>query len=290
MENQGKRQHGFIDNNGVKLHYVTQGEGQLMLMLHGFPAFWYSWRHQIPEFSGNYKVVAVDLRGHNESDKPSNKNAYRVEDAIADVKAVIEGLGYKDCVLVGHNRGGAVAWEFAYAYPEMVNRLIVINQAHLAKIIAALRTPQQLLQSWYFFVFQLPWLPEALFRKSDYQLLKGGFLNYAIEKDAFTASDLEVYKEAAARPGALTAMVNWYRNFFQSWLVDRRWGVLKVPTLMIWGEGDAAMGKELAEGTEFYVENLTIRYLPNCGHWAHEEKPQLVNQYMREFLVGETAT
>lgn len=286
MEYQANWEHNFIDNNGVKIHYVTQGEGKLMLMLHGFPAFWYSWRHQIPEFSENYKVVAVDLRGHNDSDKPKNKNAYRVEDAISDVKAVIEGLGYESCVLVGHNRGGAVAWEFAYTHPEMVEQLIVMNAPHLAKIISALRTPQQLLRSWYFFLFQLPWLPEALFRRSDYQFLKGGFTNFVVDKDVFSPSDLEIYKEAAAKPGALTAMVNWYRNFFQSWLVDRGWGVLKVPTLMIWGEEDAALGKELVAGTENYVENLTVRYVPGCGHWVHEEKPQLVNQYMHEFLAS----
>lgn len=278
-------QHQSILSNGVRLHYVTQGEGTLMLMLHGFPEFWYSWRHQIPEFAQYYKVVALDQRGYNDSDKPTDLSAYRMSELVKDVQGVIQGLGYERCVLVGHDWGGAVAWNFAYAHPEMVERLIVLNLPHPAKFAAGLRTPQQLLRSWYIFFFQIPFLPELAIQSFDYQLIAEGFTSMAIDKTAFTNADLDAYKQAAAKPGALTAMINYYRaNIFQPELVSREWGVLQVPTLLIWGESDVALGKELTYGTEAYVQDLTVRYIPNCSHWVQQEQPQLVNQYMQEFL------
>lgn len=279
------QQHQFIQTNGIRLHAVTQGEGPLMLMLHGFPEFWYSWRHQIPEFAQDHKVVAIDLRGYNDSDKPEDLAAYRLSELIQDVRGVIQSLGYERCILVGHDWGGAIAWTFADAYPDMVERLIVLNLPHPAKFAAGLRTPQQLLRSWYIFFFQLPLLPEWALQAFGYQMIANVFQIMAIDKTAFSSADLQAYQQAAAKPGALTAMINYYRaNIFQSALLSRQWDVLQVPTLLIWGEDDLALGKELTNGTEAYVRDLTVRYIPNCSHWVQQEKPQLVNQYMREFL------
>jgi pimeloyl-ACP methyl ester carboxylesterase len=247
---EGSWQHEYIMTNGIKLHYVTQGEGELMLMLHGFPEFWYSWRHQIPEFAKDFKVVALDLRGYNESDKPSEQSAYVMAEFIKDVEGVIKGLGYDRCVLVGHDWGGAIAWSFAYAHPEMVERLIVLNIPHPAKFAQGLRTPQQLLRSAYIFFFQLPLLPELLVQASDYQAIETAFKGMAVNKSAFTQADIGAYKDAAAKRGALTATLNYYRNVWQQGLLNYNWGVLEVPTLMIWGEADTALGKELTYGTE----------------------------------------
>jgi pimeloyl-ACP methyl ester carboxylesterase len=280
----GSWKHEYITTNGVKLHYVTQGEGPLMLMLHGFPEFWYSWRHQIPEFALDFKVVALDLRGYNDSDKPQDKSAYVMAEFILDVEGVIKGLGYEKCVLVGHDWGGAIAWSFAYAHPEMVEQLIVLNIPHPAKFAQGLRTPQQLLRSSYIFLFQLPWLPELLVQALDYQALENAFKGMAVNKSAFTQADINAYKDAAAKRGALTAALNYYRNAGQQGLLNSNWGVLEVPTLMIWGENDTALGKELTYGTEAYVRDFRIKYIPNCSHWVQQEQPQLVNQYMREFL------
>ncbi len=278
-------EHQFILSNGVRLHYVTQGEGPLMLMLHGFPEFWYSWRHQIPAFAQDYKVVALDQRGYNDSDKLTDVSAYRMAELVADVRGVIQGLGYDRCILVGHDWGGAVAWNFAYAHPEMLEKLIVLNLPHPAKFAAGLRTPQQLLKSSYIFFFQIPFLPELVIQSFDYRLLEEAFTGMAVDKTAFTSADLDAYKQAAAKPGALTAMLNYYRaNIFQPELTSREWDVLQVPTLLIWGENDTALGKELTYGTEAYVQDLTVRYIPNCSHWVQQEQPQLVNQYMQEFL------
>ena len=281
----GTWQHEYITTNGIRLHYVTQGQGPLMLMLHGFPEFWYSWRHLIPEFAKDYKVVALDLRGYNESDKPQQQSAYVMNEFVKDVEGVIKGLGYDRCVLVGHDWGGAIAWNFAYAHPEMLERLIVLNIPHPAKFAEGLRTPQQLLRSSYVFFFQLPVLPELLIQWSNYLAIESAFKGMAVNKSAFTQADIEAYKDAASRPDALTAMLNYYRNAFST-MGLRDWSVLQVPTLMIWGEEDTALGKELTYGTEKYVRDFQIRYIPNCSHWVQQEQPELVNRYMREFLAG----
>jgi pimeloyl-ACP methyl ester carboxylesterase len=278
--------HDFVHTNGINLHYVTQGEGELLLMLHGFPEFWYSWRHQIPEFAKDYKVVAPDLRGYNDSDKPKNTVSYRMNELIEDVRGIIQGLGFDRCTLVGHDWGGAVAWCFAYAYPEMLDKLVIMNLPHPAKFGEALRSnPQQLLRSWYIFLFQLPFVPEWLLQWNDYGAIASAFQSLAVDKSTFTKEDLEAYKNAAAKPGALTAMLNYYRTIFTNNFLEQKWGILKVPTLLIWGEEDTALGKELTYGTEEYVKDLKVRYIPNCSHWVQQEQPQLVNRYIREFLI-----
>ena len=277
-------QHEYITTNGVKLHYVTQGNGALMLMLHGFPEFWYSWRHQIPAFAPDYQVVALDLRGYNDSDKPKAQSAYVMDEFIKDIGGVITGLGYDKCILVGHDWGGAIAWHFAYSRPQMVEKLIVLNIPHPAKMAEGLRTPQQLLRSWYMFLFQLPEIPEALIQASDYQLIETMMTAGVVNKSSFTKADIEAYKNAVAKRGALTAMLNYYRNISQQRMLNTDWSILEVPTLMIWGESDVALGKELTNNTEAYVRNLQVKYIPNCSHWVQQEQPQLVNRYMREFL------
>jgi epoxide hydrolase 4 len=280
-------QQDYIYTNGIKLHYVTQGEGPLMLMLHGFPEFWYSWRHQIPEFAKDYKVVALDLRGYNDSDKPKEQSAYTMDEFIKDIEGVIQGLGYSSCLLVAHDWGGAIAWAFTYAHPELVEKLIVMNIPHPAKFAEGIRTPQQLLRSWYMFFFQLPILPELQFQWNDYEAIETAFKSMAIDKSAFTQADIDAYKDAAAKRGAMTAAINYYRNLFnQQSLLNQTWGVLDIPTLMIWGENDTALGKELTYGTETFVRDFQIKYIPNCSHWVQQEQPELVNQYMREWLMG----
>jgi epoxide hydrolase 4 len=277
-------QHEYINTNGIKLHYVTQGEGELMLMLHGFPEFWYSWRHQITEFAQYYKVVALDLRGYNDSDKPTQQSAYTMDEFVKDIQGVITGLGYNKCILVAHDWGGAIAWSFADAFPEMLDKLIVLNIPHPAKLAEGLRTFQQLQKSWYIFLFQLPLLPEFLIQRSDYKAIESIFKGTAVDKTAFTTEDINAYKDAAAKLGALTAMINYYRNIFQQGLLQKNWKTLATPTLMIWGENDIALGKELTYGTEAYVQDFQIKYIPNCSHWVQQEQPELVNQYIRDFL------
>ena len=280
-------QHQFITTNHVRLHYVTQGEGPLMLMLHGFPEFWYSWHHQIPVFAQDYKIVALDMRGYNDSDKPQDVSAYRMAELIKDVKGVIQGLGYDQCVLVAHDWGGAIAWQFAYAHPEMLHKLIIMNLPHPAKFQEALRSnPQQILRSWYIGFFQVPMLPELMFQANDYRGIASMFAERATNNSAFSPADLDAYKNAAAKRGALTAMINYYRSNLDTLLQPKEWGILDVPTLLLWGEDDFALGKELTYGTKAYVRDLELHYLSQCSHWIQQEQPELVNQYMRTFLMG----
>ncbi|WOD40557.1 alpha/beta hydrolase [Nodosilinea sp. E11] len=278
-------QHNFLSTNGVRLHYVRQGQGPLMLFLHGFPEFWYSWRHQLNAFAADYTCVALDLRGYNDSDKPEGLDAYRLDVLVDDVRGAIEALGYDRAILVGHDWGGAIAWAFAYTYPQLLESLIVMNIPHPAKFAEGLRTPQQLIKSWYIGLFQLPLLPELLLQAGNYWLIEQALRGMAIDKSTFSDADLDRYKTAAAKPGALTAMVNYYRAFALSGQWQQSWGVLAVPTLMIWGEDDAALGKELSTGTEAYVSNLRLRYIPQCSHWVQQERPQQVNAFITEFLA-----
>ncbi len=167
----------------------------------------------------------------------------------------------------------------------MVDRLIILNLPHPAKFAQGLYTPQQLLRSWYIFLFQLPWLPEFLLQSDNYQAIAKTISGTAFNKTAFTPDDIDAYKKSAAKSGALTAMLNYYRNVFSSFLFQKNWGILEVPTLMIWGEDDTALGKELTYDTAAYVKNLKIKYIPGCGHWVQQEQPELVNQYIRDYLV-----
>jgi epoxide hydrolase 4 len=279
-------QHAYISTNGVRLHYVTQGDGSLMLMLHGFPEFWYSWRHQIPIFAESHKVVAVDLRGYNDSDKPVEQSAYRLSTLIEDIKGVIQGLGYERCILVGHDWGGIIAWAFASAYPEWIERLIILNVPHSAKFSEGLRTLPQLLKSWYILFFQIPLLPEWILSQNNYSVLAKILTQTAMSPETFPPEAIAAYREAAAKPGAISAMLNYYRDLFQSGSFKKAWGIIQSPTLLIWGENDVALGKELTFGTQAYVRDLQIRYIPNCSHWVQQEQPQLVNRYIREWLDG----
>ncbi|MEB3356127.1 MAG: alpha/beta hydrolase, partial [Synechococcales bacterium] len=271
--------HEFLATNGITLHCVTQGQGDLMVMLHGFPECWYSWRHQIPEFAQQYRVIAPDLRGYNESDKPKGVEAYRMSELVKDVEGLVHRAGYDRCILVGHDWGGAIAWNVAITCPDLVERLIVMNIPHPAKFAAGLQTPQQLMRSWYVFFFQIPWLPEWLISLNDYEAIASAFLDMAVDKSAFSPADIDVYKDVAAKRGGLTAMLNYYRSLLQhpSQAIDRQWPVIHSPTLMIWGENDAALGIELTYGTDQYVSNLDICYIPHCSHWVQQEQPHQVN-------------
>jgi pimeloyl-ACP methyl ester carboxylesterase len=275
---------GFVETNGVRLHYVTQGRGPLMLFLHGFPDFWFGWRHQIPEFARDHTVVALDMRGYNDSDKPAERNAYRVTEIVADVAGVIDQLGGGRAILVGHDWGGAIAWATANSRPDLLDRLVIMNLPHPALLARALRRPVQMLRSSYMLFFQLPLIPELALTANNAALVAQVFRGALIDKDAISEAELDRYREAMLKPGAATAQLNYYRNLFRPG-GSRRFKKISTPTLLIWGERDVVLGKELTYGTEEYVSDLTIRYIPDCGHFVQQEKPRLVNAAMRAWLA-----
>jgi pimeloyl-ACP methyl ester carboxylesterase len=280
--------HGFAYVNGVRLHYVTQGEGRLVILLHGFPEFWYSWRQQIPELAKHFRVVAPDLRGYNDSEKPVGVSQYRVDVLTADVMGLIHAFGEEKAIIVGHDWGGGIAWAFAADYPQATERLIVMNCPHPGAFQKQLRSNRrQLLRSWYMFWFQIPKLPELAIRFTVRRFVEQAFRGWAIRKEAFSDEDLQRYVEAIQKPGMLTAAINYYRAAFREVVRrgERKFAQIACPTLLIWGEEDAALGKELTYDMEPYFTNrFEIKYIPRCSHWVQQEQPELVNQYMLEFL------
>ncbi len=279
-------QHHRANLGGLRLHYVEAGRGPLIVLLHGFPEFWYSWRHQILALaSAGFRVLAPDLRGYNESDKPSGIAAYRVDRVAGDVAALVRHAGEEQAAIAGHDWGGGIAWWLAIHRPDAVRRLIVLNAPHPAAMRRELRTPGQLLRSWYIFAFQLPVLPEWLFRAGDFAILERALRREPVRPGAFTAEDLRQYKNALRRPGALTAAINYYRAaFLHGRRLSREVRRIDVPTLLVWGERDRYLGLHLTEGLETWVPRLRVERLPEASHWVLHDAPERVNQLMIDFL------
>ncbi len=281
--------HDFATVNGVRLHYVRAGSGPLVLLLHGFPEFWYSWRYQIDALAEDYTVVAVDQRGYNTSSKPQSVRAYRVSELVQDVRELIPALGFSTATVVGHDWGGVVAWCFAAQHPGLVQRLAVLNLPYPALMYRAFLTNwRQRMRSWYMLFFQLPWLPELLLRRKNFAFMVDAFRSWMRQgPGTFSAADAEHYRAAWSQPGSLTAMINWYRAVFR---YDQRanWTLaheqISVPSLLIWGTADVSLGQELTYGTERYVPDLRIRYLSGISHWVQQEAPDAVNAALREFF------
>lgn len=282
-------QHRDIITNGIRMHYVTQGTGELVVLLHGFPEFWYSWRHQILFLAEQgYRVVAPDLRGYNDTDKPHK--GYNVSTLLRDIVGLIKGLGEEKAIIVGHDWGGVLAWAFALRYPQMTERLIVLNAPHPAAFTRDLRTLQQLRKSWYAFAFQIPWLPEFLLGRNHAALIGKMLYASAVQKTAFPPEALAQYQDAMSKPGALRASINYYRATFRRPFSTRSRAdtTINTPTLLIWGDQDIALGINLTRGLEQWVPNLQIKHLPDSGHWVQQEKPDEVNAFLLEFLGNAT--
>ncbi|MBY0528096.1 MAG: alpha/beta hydrolase [Gemmataceae bacterium] len=272
--------------NGIRLHYLEVGEGPLVVLLHGFPEFSYSWRHQLPALAAaGFRAIAPDLRGYNLSDKPPDVSAYGIEPLTRDIVGLIRHVGAARAVIVGHDWGGGIAWNLTLRHPELVERLVILNSPHPALFFRELRTLRQLRKSWYMFYFQLPWLPEWGWRRHDYALLEHS-LRESARPDTFTDEDVRRYKEAMARPGALTAALNYYRAVFRTnpRRVTRNIRPIETPTLVLWGEADRYLGTSLLDGLEHWVPNVRIERLPGVSHWVQNEAPQRVNELMIEFL------
>src|SRR5438270_1816807 len=238
--------HRYATVNGVRLHYVeagpqpatVKGRARLCLALHGFPEFWYAWRHQIPALAGaGFRAVAPDLRGYNLSDKPAGVAAYSLEALSGDVAGLISHLGERRARVAGHDWGGAVAWHLAIRHPDLIERLAILNAPHPAAFRRELGTLTQLLKSWYIFFFQLPRLPEKVIRAGNYAGLGRTLRQQPVRPGAFTPEDIRRYKEALDQPGALTAALNWYRALFRRPVGREPWveRPVQVPTLLIWG-------------------------------------------------------
>jgi pimeloyl-ACP methyl ester carboxylesterase len=277
--------HGYAEVGDVKLHYVEAGDGPLVVLLHGFPEFWYGWRKQIePLAAAGFRVVAPDLRGYNLSSRPEGVKAYDIEILATDIQGFIQEMGAPAALLVGHDWGGSVAWATAMSHPEVVDRLAILNAAHPRKLSQGLHHPSQLRKSWYFFFFALPDLPEAVVHANDWHFFRH-FLSDA--RPAFTKEDTERYIEAWSQPGAATGMINYYRSSVRTppKKAEAEIHPIKAPTLVIWGQEDRYLGEELAEPEHDDVPNLErVERIPDASHWVHHDAADRVNQLLIDFF------
>ena len=280
----------MVDANGLTFEVDMCGHGdRLAICLHGFPELSFAWRHQLPLLARyGYRAWAPNLRGYGRSSRPTSVADYAMPHLLADVAGLIDRSGATSVLLIGHDWGGAVAWQFALQNLRPVNRLVVMNIPHPVRFFEGLRTWRQACRSWYMAAFQMPWVPELLLGSHHAALVEGIFSETATSPEYFPAAVLRIYRDAAARPGALTAMLNYYRALWRHWPTATQLDVLRepldIPTLLIWGEDDIALGKELTTQTDQLARQLVLRYLPGVSHWVQQEAPDTVNALLEAWL------
>ena len=292
----------YVRVNGIRLHCVTAGSGPLMLFLHGFPEFWYEWKEQLREFSKDHLVVAPDCRGYNLSDKPLSLDAYRVPALLEDIRGLADHFREgKKFTLVAHDWGGALAWAFAMVHPEYLEKLIIINAPHpviFQKLLAGDLEQQQ--ASQYMLLLRSP-SAEMQLSADNYAFLVQIVLSELLRCGKLTEADKEEYLKAWSQPGALTGGLNYYRanevgppappevekeigGSAEKFLLDPGLAIVRVPTLVIWGEKDIALTVKNLDGLEKLVPQLTVKRVPDGSHWVIHERPAEVNAYIRAFL------
>lgn len=279
---------GYAATNGTRLHFVTAGaSGPLLLLLHGFPEFWYSWRAQIPALARRFRVVAPDLRGYNLSDKPSG--GYDVASLVEDMRGLIAALGEREAHVVGHDWGGAIAWALAIRAPDAVRRLAILNAPHPGTFLRALRSPGQLRRSAYIAFYQLRGPAERAIARDDYAQIRRMFRAADRGRAWLADEDIERFVTALARPGALSAALEYYRRLARP-AAFRQTSPLRViaaPTLVLWGELDTALGTGLLDGLDRWVRDLRIVRFPTAGHWLNQQEPERVNAALEAFFAEE---
>lgn len=292
-------EHRYAHVNGIRMHYVAEGSGKLIIFAHGFPEFWYEWKNQLAEFGRDHLAVAPDLRGYNLTEKPEAVEQYRVPHLIEDLRALARHLGQEKFTLVAHDWGGAVAWAFAIAHPELLEKLVIINAPHPGVFARLLHSnPEQQHASQYMRMFCTPQAEEILSR-DGFRFLIDAVLTHGLKHGYFDEADKRAYLEAWSRPGALTGGLNYYRAArllppapgtpipAGELPIDQSALTVRVPTLVIWGERDTALTPANLDGLDQFVPDLTIRRIEDANHWVVHQKPALVNDYIREFLAAQ---
>jgi epoxide hydrolase 4 len=277
----------YVQTNGLRLHVAEAGppDGPLVLLLHGFPEFWYGWRHQLPALArAGYRVWAPDQRGYNLSDKPRGRGSYALDSLVEDALGLIDAAGSARACVAGHDWGGAVAWRLAERFPERVDRLAVLNCPHPRAMTRRLRRDvAQLARSWYMLAFQVPWLPEIAGRTGDWALVTRALLTSS-RPGTFSRHDLDRYRAAWSRPGAFTAMLHWYRALWHSQSAARGAAGVAVPTLIVWGARDSFLRAVLAEDSLGYCADGRLEWIAEATHWVQHEEPARINALLTEFF------
>lgn len=276
-----------LKSSGITLHYVSHGtpDQPLMLFVHGFPECWYTWRYQMKYFSKKYRVVAIDQRGYGLSSKPPNVSDYKIDLLARDIADLVDQLGYKSCILVGHDWGAIISWAVSILYPQIVEKLVILNVPHSRAFRDALSI-KQLRRSWYIFFYQTPYIPELFLQSNDFSLLKQVFKTKPmglINSENMTSEDLDVFIYTFAQPGTANAAVNYYRALLR-YPNDQLLSTVTVPVLIIWGCKDGAIGEELADASAKCCTNVQLKKIPNASHWVQQDAPDEVNSYIDAFV------
>ncbi len=274
----------WIDGAGVRLYARAAGpdDGPLVVLLHGFPEFWYGWRHQLSALAeAGYRVVVPDQRGYNRSDAPQPVSAYDLDRLVDDVCAVIDAAGRDRAAVVGHDWGAMVGWHLAHAHPERLRRLAVLNVPHPHVFRDTLRSsPGQLLRSTYALFFQLPVLPEWLLGRNDGQLL-AALLRGSSRPDTFDDTDLAIYRRAWQRAGRLRGMLHWYRAAARRALRTAPPSApIDVPTLVVWGAQDVALSRQMAAPSAAMCTDGQLEMIEDATHWVQHDAPATVNRLL----------
>ena len=268
---------GFADSGGVKIHYVTAGKGPLVVLLHGFPDYWYTWRDQIPVLAKQFQVVAVDLRGYNKSDKPEGVENYAIDKLVGDVAAVIKHFKQDKAVIVGHDWGGMIAWSFAMAHPDKTDRLVVLNLPHPKGLMRELaNNPQQQKNSEYARNFQQP---------DAHKKLTPEVLSLWVKEPEARKHYVEAFKRSS-----IEGMLNYYKANYprEPYKDDREFPKVKCPVLMIHGLDDQYLLPGALDGTWKWLEkDLTLVTVPKAGHFVHRDATETVNKAMLRWLREE---
>lgn len=277
-------QHEYVTANGVRFHCAVQGEGPLLLLLHGFPENHYSWRHQMAPLATRFKVVAPDLRGYNLTE---SKGPYDILTLCADVRALIHAFGSERAVVAGHDWGAIILWSFALEHPEALTRLIAFNVSFMPR---GPKPPLEMLTDArfdYIRFFQKPGEAEAVIEADVDGFIRTAFLNNAGRPDFISDEEVKVFADGFRGPGRITPALNYYRNFNHNWEITAHHSGRKVttPVLMILAEKDPVVRPEMADGIEKYVPGVVVRRI-DCGHWTQQEAPETTNRMMLEFLAG----
>lgn len=282
----------FLDANNLHFEALACGDGpDLALCLHGFPEHAVSWRHQMPFFAElGYRVVAPNLRGYGQSSRPVGVAQYTLDKLIADIAGIIDAISARKVILIGHDWGGALAWEFAIQRVRPLDRLIILNAPHPAIFAAQFRKGSQRYRSWYMGFFQIPFLADWLLRTGNAWLIGQIFRRTTSDRAAFPDEMIDTYRNNAARPGAVTAMINYYRAAWQRpegapGISAHNPDPIEIPSLVIWGEKDPVLGVSLLEGLEDYIRLLTIKRIPQASHWVQQEAPEEVNAIIESWLT-----
>ncbi len=276
----------WVKTQGLTFEVAEAGEGDhLALCLHGFPELNYSWRHQMPRLAEmGYRVWAPNLRGYGATDRPAAMRDYTLDKLTQDVADLIDASGVKKVTLFAHDWGGAIAWMFAIQKLRRLERLVVMNLPHPKVFQREAKKWRQIKRSWYIYFFQLPWLAEMLLGRKNGTAIGQLFEKTSSSPERFGPDVQRIYNEASARPGALNAMINYYRALRYTNAEALGDGRVDIPTLLIWGEEDIALGIHCTQGAEEWVHDLTLKRLPGVSHWVQQDAPEEVNAILTDWL------